>query len=139
MGFLDALGDIADAANKAADAGKEDCVVCGTSTADRDEVTGIPACNNCKEALGQKFTETTSIEVSTLAPSGNYSVVSPVSVLGSGKVYQNAFNAVTFKLKGAAVDVGAKKICGTQYQFRTALSSAGNQVIEIMAFGTAIK
>tara|TARA_Y100001935_G_C17278676_1_gene496164 strand:+ start:1241 stop:1651 length:411 start_codon:yes stop_codon:yes gene_type:complete len=136
MGFLD---DLAGAAMKAADAGVEDCVVCGKGTSDRDEVTGIPACNKCKDELGQKFTETTSIEVSTLAPSGSYSVVSPVSVLGSGKVYQNAFNAVTFKLKGAAVDVGAKKICGTQYQFRIARSSAGNQVIEIMAFGTAIK
>ena len=136
MGFLsDALA----AGLKMADAGMEDCVVCSTSTGDRDEVTGIPACNKCKEELGQKFTDTTNIEVSTLPPNGNYQVVSPVSVLGSGKVYQNAFNAVTFKLKGSALDVGANKICGTQYQFRTAVSSAGNQVIEIMAFGTAVK
>jgi len=136
MGFLD---DIVSSVAKAGDAKMEDCVICGSSTSDRDEVTGIPACNKCKEDLGQKFTDTLNIEVSTLNPSGDYDVISPVSVLGSGKVYQNAFNAVTFKLKGVALDVGAKKICGTQYQFRTALSSAGNQVIEIMAFGTAIK
>jgi hypothetical protein len=133
------FGDMIDAGLKAADAGMEDCVVCGTSTGDRDEVTGIPACDKCKNDLGQKFIDTTNIEVSTLSPSGNYNVVCPISVLGSGKVYQNAFNAVTFKMKGAALDVGAKKICGTQYQFRTAVSSAGNQVIEIMAFGTAVK
>ena len=134
------LSDVVDFAAKTADATKEDCVVCGNSTDERDEVTGIAACKNCKEELGQKFTDTASVEVSTLQPSGSsYSVVSPVSVMGSGKVYQNAFSAVTYKLKAEAFEMGAKKVCGTQYQFRTAVSSAGNQVIEIMAFGTAMK
>ena len=49
MGFL---SDALDAGLKMADAGMEDCVVCSTSTGDRDEVTGIPACNKCKEELG---------------------------------------------------------------------------------------
>ena len=136
MGFLDEVGSFI---AKTADAGVETCVVCDTETRDRDEVTGIAACNKCKENLGKQFGDTSSIEVSTLMPHGSYEVLSPVSVLGSGKVYQTAFNAVTYKLKSSAYDIGAKKICGTQYQFRTALSSAGNQVIEIMAFGTAIK
>lgn len=136
MGIFD---DVVGMAVKAADAGMEDCVICSKSTKDRDEVTGIAACNSCKDDLGQKFTDTANIEVSTCQPPGTYTVVSPVSVLGSGKVYTNAFNAVTFKLKAAALGVGAKSICGTQYQFRTSVSSGGNQVIEIMAFGTAVK
>jgi len=133
------LGDLAGMAVKAGDAMMESCVVCGKDTKDRDEVSGIAACKNCKDELGQKFTDTASIEVSTLQPSGPSNVLSPVSVLGSGKAYQTAFSAVTFKLKSQAYEMGAKKVCGTQYQFTKAVSSGGNQVIEIMAFGTAIK
>ena len=132
MGFLDQMVNLADSF-------MDDCVVCGKSTGDTDEDSGLNVHKKCKPDLDGILTRANSINVTTLSPTGNYTEISPIMVVGTSKAYNLAFDSATFKLKKTALDLDANAVVGIQYQFRSSINEAKNRVCEIMGFGTAIK
>ena len=137
MGIMDNLSSVA----SFVDSFQDDCVVCGTSTGNLDEATGLNVCKkNCINDLGDLLTRASAVNISTLAPNGdNFEQISPIMVVGTSKSYNKAFDSATFKLKKSAMDIDANSIVGIQYQFRSAMNASNNRICEIMAFGTAIK
>ena len=122
----------------------EKCVYCGEVKDDLTEhpVSGLKVCGGCMPSYNERLEKLSTITISTLTPNRKFKELTPVSIIGFNEYYSAAFNEATELLKAEALNIDADGVVGVQYQFRSALSGSGEsatRIIEIMAFGTAIK
>jgi hypothetical protein len=136
--IMSLLGQLAGAAISMADSTLDPCLVCGTSTTKRHE-SGYALCEgDCTSLAEEVWSKTDKMEIATYTPSGK-KAIAPIMVVGTAKGYNTAFSSATFQMKKEAAALNAGGVFGIQYNYKPYVNSAGNRVIEIMAYGTAVK
>ena len=132
------LGAMVNTAIKVGDQAFDPCLVCGKDTKERHD-SGYALCSgDCTNTAEDVWSKTDKMEIATYTPSGK-KAIAPIMVVGSAKGYDTAFSSATFQMKKEAAALNAGGVFGIQYNYKPYVNSAGNRVIEIMAYGTAVK